>query len=585
MPLYAKESLETLKQRIDLVEVIEPYIELKRSGASYKALCPFHDEKSPSFMIQKGDSHYHCFGCQAHGDAIEFLMSYLKLPFSDAIEMLAEKFSVHLEKAESDYEEKGPKKAHLKEALEFACNLYQFTLLHTEEGKEPLAYLEGRGINTAFIRSFRIGLAPNISGYTRKILGGKGFGDEILVAAGLLSSAKRDFFQERITFPIHERTGAVIGFSARKWKESTYGGKYVNTSETPLFKKSKTLFGLNYSRREIAKRREAIIVEGQVDALRLIDAGFAISVAGQGTAFGAGHVEELLQLGVQKVFVVMDSDRAGEEACCKIGDLFQRKGVEVIVPQIPFGEDPDEFIQKRGKEAFQKLLDEGRDFLTFLVSHYSQKVDLNSPAGKSGLVQTLAAQIRGWESDLMVHESLKKLASLLNIPEHYAGVGQLFLPNSFVQKSASIGAFAVNADRILESDLIRWLLHAEEFLQIAKRNLAPEDLRDPACRTAYTRCLESERVNYLNLAEDLQVQELIQEISKKIVQKEKAEYHFLQTVQKILDRNWMQKREELRREISSGQLSEEEALVKLKEFDELRKTPPKVALLEASALS
>jgi DNA primase len=590
MPLYAKESLETLRQRVDIVDVLEPYIELKRAGAQYKALCPFHDEKNPSFTVQKGDKHYHCFGCQAHGDAIEFLMSYLKLSFNDAIEHLAEKFHIHLERVESKEQESGPKRSTIKQALEQACLLYQYTLTLTEEGRAPLQYLINRGMSLDFIQTFRIGFAPNISGYTRKILHAKGFSDEVLLAAGLIAKSdtgrSRDFFSERITFPIHDPQGQVIGFSARKYMDETYGGKYINTSETPLFKKSKVLFGLNYSRRRIAKERQAIIVEGQVDALRLIDSGFDYTVAGQGTAFGTGHVEELLHLGVQKVFLVMDQDRAGQEACCKIGDLFQRKGVEVIVPLLPLGKDPDDFIRLKGGDAFSKVLEEGVDFITFLVSHLGKTYDIKSPAGKNQLVQQLSLQINGWDSELMVHESKKKMAALLNISEHFAGVGLAHIPQVFLKKSDSIALPKINAARILESDLIRWLLYPKEqarFIEIAKKHLKAEDFQDPVCKKVFLICSQQEGVDLLLLAQDHEIQDLINEFSSKLIQKEKAVPHFIQTIQKLLDRSWMEKRERIRQLILGGELSDEEALLKLKEFDALKHEKPQVCIDEPAS--
>src|SRR5262249_1487277 len=158
---------------------------------------------------------------------------------------------------------------------------------------------------------------------------------------------------ERITFPICDAAGAVIGFSARKYLETTFGGKYINTPETPLFKKSRVLFGLNFSRRRIAKEKKAIIVEGQIDALRLIKAGFNLTVAGQGTAFGEGHVKELLNLGVSEVFLALDGDEAGREATHKIGNLFQKEGIEVRVVNLPGKSDPDTFLKEKGPEAFQ----------------------------------------------------------------------------------------------------------------------------------------------------------------------------------------------------------------------------------------
>ncbi|HEV8051639.1 MAG TPA: DNA primase [Parachlamydiaceae bacterium] len=591
MPIFSKESLETLRQRVDLVEVLSAHMDLKRSGASYKGLCPFHDEKTPSFTIQKGDTHYHCFGCGAHGDSIQFLMGHLKMSFLDAVESLAQRFNVPLQQVESSEENKGPNKGALKEALDIASNFYQLMLLHTPEGHDALRYLFKRGIDIDFVRRYRIGLAPREHGMLRKVLSAKLIKDEVSAEAGLISPGKengwRDFFQDRITFPICDPTGAVIGFSARKYKEDTFGGKYINTAETPLFKKSKVLFALHHSRRRIAKERKAIIVEGQIDALRLIDSGFNIAVAGQGTAFGESHARELIALGLNEVYLAMDSDEAGRQAAYKIGDFFQKEGIETRVVNLPHGEDPDSFLRENGPEAFLGLMQNSSDYLTFIVKLLSQKINIESPAGKNELVQILTKQIRSWDRPLMVHESLRKLAHLVRVPEAMLGVGQDYMPNIYIKKSGSIGLQTINPDRILESDFLRWLLLAghtfANFNNIAKLNIKPADLHIEVCRRlyeAYFDCfVESSSCDLLALAihlDDEEGQTLMSEILQKKVNLERAEEHFKETVQKILDRNWMEIREDVKSKIQSAQCSDEEVLVLVKSFDELRRNQPKI---------
>lgn len=367
MAIYTKESLEVLRGKIDLVEVLSAHMDLKKAGAAYKGLCPFHDEKTPSFMIQRGDTHYHCYGCGAHGDAIHFLMHAQRMNFSEAVEYLATKFQVHLDRAEKERIAQGPPRAKLKEALEEACRMYHFLLLYTEGGKEALKFLYARGITNDFIQRFEIGFAAPDPELLKALAQAKDFSEEILQAAGLITN-RRDFFVDRILFPIRDATGAVIGFSGRKYKEETFGGKYVNTPETALFKKSKTLFGLNYCRRRIAKERKVIIVEGQIDALRLIYAGFDMTVAGQGTAFGEGHVQELVQLGIQQAILALDSDVAGQAAAVKVGDLFQKKGVEVRVVRLPAGQDPDLFCASMARKPFKDSSTQAKITCTFWCS-------------------------------------------------------------------------------------------------------------------------------------------------------------------------------------------------------------------------
>jgi DNA primase len=591
MAIFNKESLEALRQRVDLVEVLSSYVDLKRSGASYKGLCPFHDEKSSSFIVQKGDSHYHCFGCGAHGDAIQFLMTHQKMSFLDAVENLAQRFQVHLEKVEGGDEQKGPAKGLLKDALEAACSFYQFYLLHTPEGHEALQYLYSRGIDLQFIERFRIGLSPKEPHPFRKMMSAKGIKNEILLAAGLLNQGRdgrlRDFFSDRILFPIHHHTGHLVGFSGRKYKEDTFGGKYVNTPETELFKKSRILFGLNHSRRRIAKERRAIVVEGQIDALRLIEAGFNIAVAGQGTAFGDGHVKELVALGINQVYLALDPDYAGEEATSKIGHLFQKEAIEVRIVRLPKGSDPDSFLKEQGPLAFLRLLEESEDYLNFLLKHLSRDLNLESPAAKNELIQKATKLIREWDHPVMVHETLRKLAHLLKVPENVVGVGQEALPNIYIKKSASVGTQTVDPDRILETDLLRWLLllgqEQSHLVDAILLNLSERDFLLTVCQKifkVYKENFENQRpCDLLSLAIDLDDAEgqlVMSDLLQKKVNKERAEAQVNETVKKILDRNWMQKREEIKIKIQSGQCSDDEALILIKQFDDLKRSPPQV---------
>ncbi len=591
MVIFNKESLENLRQRIDLVEVLSTYIEFKRTGSSYKGLCPFHDEKSPSFIVQKGDSHYHCFGCGAHGDAIQFLMTHQKMSFATAVETLAQRFQIHLEKVEGGNEEKGPNKALLREALEHACEFFHFFLLHTSEGHEALRYLYARGIDLNFIRHFKIGLSPKSSDFFRKAMHAKGVSDAILAEAGLLSRIKdaywKDFFNERIMFPIHHYSQGVIGFSGRKYHEETFGGKYINTPETALFKKSRVLFGLNYSRRRMTKERQAIIVEGQIDALRLIQEGFNFTVASQGTAFGEGHIKELANLGVNRIYIAFDSDNAGAEATCKVGHLIQKEGIDVRIVQLPPGNDPDQFIKEEGPHAFAKLLETSSDYLQFLVKHLSKDLNLDTPASKNELIHQATKLIREWDHPLMVHETLRKLAHMMHVPEDMVGVGKNHMPHVYVKTHGSVGMQTVDHERILETDLLRWLLLIGQenrlIVEVAINNLKPDDFQVAICRKIFelyhTNFTQHRPCDLLSLAidlDDVEGQLVLADLVQKKINKERAQQQVTETVQKILDRNWMQKREVIKSKIQSGMCSEEEVLELVRQFDDLKRHPPKI---------
>jgi len=587
MPLYTKESIETLRQRIDLVDVLSSHLDLKRSGASFKALCPFHEEKTPSFIVHKGDAHYHCFGCGAHGDAIAFLMGHLKMGFAQAVETLAERFQVALEKTDASEEEKGPSKASLKNALEHAAQLYHYLLLHSVEGQEALHYLYARGINLAFIQRFQLGYAPKKGDVLYKFLQSEQIAEDSIEQVGLLNAKRRDFFAQRIMFPIRDGLGAVIGFSGRKFKEETFGGKYINTPETPLFKKSRVLFGLSYSRAKIAKERAAIIVEGQIDALRLIFMGFDYTVAGQGTAFGQDHARELLHLGVSKVYLALDGDEAGHEAAAKIGNLFLHDGVDVFIVSIPSGKDPDSLLLDKGPDYFSSLLQQSSDYLTFLFQHLSKGEKQLSPSRKNDIVKQMADRIKTWQQPVMVHESLKKLSEIAQIPESTLGLEQMPLPDLFIRRSDKVQFDQVNPDRILETDFLRWLFlaspHYPQIIPLSKKNIRDEHFRILGARKLYAEFMKAQEENrpcdLLAIGGSLDGQEeqdLLSEIMQRKINRQKAEEGCKETIRKMLLRTWMEQRESIRIKIHSTFLSDEEALELAKQFDTLKSQIPEV---------
>ncbi len=593
MPFFTTESLELLRRRVDLADLVGSHIDLKRAGAAFKACCPFHDEKTPSFTIQKGDSHYHCFGCGAHGDAIQFLMDHVRMNFGEAIESLAQRFGVTLEYSEPEPDQKGPSKARLKESLLQASRLYHFLLLHTAEGHTALQYLVDRGISLDFVRRFRLGYSPRYSGLFVPSMHAKGFDNELLESAGLVRMREggpaKDFFNERIMFPICDAVGSVIGFSARKFNEETFGGKYVNSAETLLFKKSRVLYGMHECRRRIAKESQAIVVEGQLDALSLIYAGLNLAVAALGTAFGESHATELIDLGVKRIFLAMDADKAGIEAARKVGNLFQKRGVEVKVVRLPVGSDPDSLIKSDGIEGFQALMENAQDYLTFLVEVSSLTTDIKSPAGKTQLIHDLTEQIRQWDNAVMVHESLRCLARLLQVPEEMVTNNQIAPSQYLIRKSASAGLLEINPDRILEADLLRWVIVCGEknveFLAIVQQHLTSDDFRVEVCRQIFKSiehlAANGERWDLLTLAStspDSSIQELINELLQRRIDKNRGQQLLIASIQKLLDRNWMLKCEDIRMKIQSGQCSDDEALSLLKQFDQLKRNPPKISL-------
>lgn len=590
MKTYTKESLERLRSRIDLIEVLSPYITFSKSGAYFKACCPFHEEKTPSFIVQRNDSHYHCFGCSAHGDAISFLMNYQKMSFIEAVDFLADKFGVNLEVNEDDGSSSGPSKKILKEVLDIASRFYHFLLLHSSEGHSALKYLYDRGIDQNFIKTFQIGLSLKNPNLLQNYMKEKKISLELLSQAGLIKNfdIPKDFFTERIMFPIRDAMGAVIGFSARKYMEETLGPKYVNTYETLLFKKSRILFGLNYSRKNIAKQRKVIVVEGQIDALRLIYCGFSITVASQGTAFTHEHIKELINLGVNQAYLAFDPDNAGIEAAIKTGDLFQKNAIETYIVQLPPNMDPDTVLIEYGPKYFEKILDQSNDYLTFLVETFSKKINVKSPAGKNELVQLIVERIKGWDHPLMVHESLRKLAKLTQIPENMiASADDSY--DVYIKKQSNLPFSEIDPDLILETDLLRILFlqgqSKKELIVIAKNNLKEEHFKVKICKNLFIKYMayfqDNTTKDLLSFAIDLDTAEerfFLSEMLQKKINVDKVKENFIKTVQQILDRFWMESREEIKLKIHNASTSDEEVINLAKKFDEIKNNRPSIIL-------
>jgi DNA primase len=591
MSRFTKESIQRLREAIDIVDLISRYLPLKRAGTTFKGLCPFHDEKTPSFTVNKASRHYHCFGCGAHGDAVAFLMQHERMEFKQALEFLSERFGVPLESDSGENDERGKSKARLRQVNEAASTFYHTFLLHSEEAKGAREYLAKRGFPLSFLQAFLIGYAPSVSGVLRKFLHTSGFSDDEMEQAGLLvrhEGRVREFFSERITFPILDAIGHTLGFSARKWREETYGGKYVNTQETALFKKSKVLFGLFYSKKRMMKDRIACLVEGQVDALRLIEAGFDFTVASLGTAFGLPHVEQLKAMGIEEVYLSFDQDEAGLSSAEKAGQLMMKKGIGVKVVQFSDAKDPDELLEKKGKAAFFQALTSAVDFLLFLISRAKATQNWASPREKDKAVRGIADKIREWENPILVYESLKQLSSLAQVPESLLNIGNEpaapMVDKSFLVEHRPEGG---SSDLIVELDLVRWLVFAgpdnQDLVHGCLQHLNAEDFIHDVPRQLFCLTIErlrkGERPDFMGFAGEVDI-ESVSDAFKTLVSRhqriEKAGSIASECVKKIKERNWMKKRESIRKQMEDPALTEQDLIQLARTFDELSKSPPSV---------
>ncbi len=366
--VFSQQFIQELKSRIDVVELVGSYIKLTRAGSRMRALCPFHQEKTPSFYISPETGLYHCFGCHAAGDVISFVQQIENLDFNQAVRLLAEKYNIPLEfDRENDLDRSV--RDQLLEALDSAANYFSSELDKNNEAKE---YLKKRDISPETVSALRIGFAPEsgLLSYLRE----KGFDREIAKQAGLLNDRGTEKFRNRLMFPILNLYGKVVGFGGRILTKNTKAPKYLNSPATPVFEKKRMLYGLNLTRDFIRKTGFIILVEGYMDFAALYQHGIVNVAAALGTSFTENHAV-LLKRFAKKIYLCFDADTAGMEAALRSFKVLAPGGLFVYGITLPHGEDPDSFVRTHGKEDFMMLLDKAVEIPTFL-SELTLKPDL-----------------------------------------------------------------------------------------------------------------------------------------------------------------------------------------------------------------
>ena len=383
-----QEFLMELKYRNDIESVLSPYIALKRRGSNLVGLCPFHNEKTPSFTVYPENGSYYCFGCGQGGDIITFTMRMENLDYIDAVRKLADKAGLRLPEDTKD-----DKEQRLKNDI-YAANSeagrFFHSVLMSPQGKAGLDYFLSRGLSLKTIRHFGLGFAPDDWHALENHLRKKGFTDYVIGAADLVSKSDKkdkngkqftyDRFRNRIMFPIINIHGKVIGFSGRAMPgNEKQGGKYINTSDTLCYKKSHNMFALNFAKKDCSK--QAILVEGNMDVIALHQAGFTTAVAALGTSFTEEQAR-LLARYTKEVVVTMDADSAGEKATDRALGILGNVGVDIKVLRLPDCKDPDEFIKKHGNARFQKLLDTAMSAIDYRLLTAARDIDLDATDGK-----------------------------------------------------------------------------------------------------------------------------------------------------------------------------------------------------------
>lgn len=522
MKQIPREIIEEVRARNDITDVIGSYLSLKNAGTRFKALCPFHKEKSPSFTVSPDRQIYHCFGCGAGGDVIRFVQEYEKVDFMTALQMLADRAGMELSLEEGG-EGSGADKRKLFQIHDGVAQLYHRILLEHESGEAGRAYLATRALKPETVKEFQIGFAPDRFDALEKWAQQKKIPLELMEQAGLMvKSDKRsgyyDRFRNRLMFPIRDEAGRVIGFSGRAIVKDEKSGKYVNSPETPLFHKSRVLFAIDKARRAMADSRTAIVCEGQIDAIRCHEAGIANVVASQGTALTADHAR-MIRRYADEVILVLDADTAGQKAALKSSAAFIAEELSVRVASLPEGEDPDSLVRDHGADMLRSRIASAVSALDFLIDVMATRENLKEEAGlmrTARAVQALISQAPGAvQRDRMVRHAAERL-----------GFSPAALQRDLVRKKERPAPPPAVPEVLLvpvkhpdeEVSLVQLLLlYPAEVLPVVADHLPPEYLADPDCRLLMELLLENpsalmdsipaDRLEAQRLAARIQVEE------------------------------------------------------------------------------
>jgi DNA primase len=409
---------DEIKERIDIVEFISQYVDLKKRGVNYVGLCPFHKEKTPSFVVSPEKRIFHCFGCGASGDVIGFFMRYEGYSFKEALSTLAQRAGISYTESKRD-ERKDEKKKRLKQIHHIVVSHFKQEFLKCKFAQD---YFYKRGFDETTAHDFSIGYSQEEG----KLLGKLNkFKKEEILQSGIFSEYEGRIycrFHDRLIFPIFNENGESIAFGARQIKQGD-GAKYINSPETPLFSKSKVLYGLNWAKKDIMQERRVVVVEGYFDVIRLHTEGIKNSVATLGTALNTYHLKMLKRL-ASSVIINYDADEAGIKAMIRVLPSFFETDIQGKVAILKQGEDPDSFIKERGKESFLERLNEGREIFSFLIEYYKKNINLSSPQGKAEFIETFLPIIE------KIKDGVKKSAYVSHIAEISGISASLIMPKA-----------------------------------------------------------------------------------------------------------------------------------------------------------
>ena len=485
MALYPQQFIDDLKHHADIVVVIQDYVSLKKAGANYKGLCPFHGEKTPSFSVNRDKGFFYCYGCGAGGDVFKFLELHEKIGFQDAVKQLAQRFGMTIPEAEQNDEQKASsaEREALLKVHEVAAAWLREQLL-SPAGTRIRRQIADRGITDATAEVMGLGFAPQSRTAMKEALLKQGFSEGLLLRAGLLVQREEgptvDRFRNRLMIPIRRDTGSVIGFGGRA-VDPDQQPKYLNSPETPIYTKGRTLYGLDLSKAAIRQKGFGILVEGYFDFGQVYQAGFPV-VASCGTALTPQQVQQLHRF-ASKVVLSFDPDAAGQGATAKSCELFVADGFDVNVAELPAGQDPDTFIRSRGSSGYGERLKHSTPYLEYLLDRTATGYNLNSDEGRVKFLAAILPTAARIPDAAMRDRFADRLAFKANVTDE---VVRAKIREAAVQKQTT---FAVNTIPSFghvtkaEKALIWCLIHEPDAGLSALADLGPADLEGLASRS------------------------------------------------------------------------------------------------------
>jgi DNA primase len=476
--LIEQEKIEEIKRQTDIVDVVGKYVQLRKMGKNFRGLCPFHTEKNPSFYVNPEKGIYYCFGCKKGGNAINFLMEYEKLDFPDAIKRLAKDLGIEIDTT------RGLRYKELYEANELACQFYAQCMVK-EVGRRGQEYLVRRNICLDKLKDFRLGYAP-ASGGLVQFMRQKGVNFARMQQAGLVTS-NRELFRDRLIFPIFSLSGRVIGFGGRGIDDNIHP-KYLNSPETPIFKKGEGLYGLYQSKEHVRAKGDVLLVEGYFDLLNVYQHGFDNMCAPLGTSL-TEHQALLLSRFARRVTILFDGDLSGMKAALRAIGLLIDAGVDVYVALLPENSDPDTFINEKGPQELNKLLQGASDFFHF----YKGAVRTDTVAEEVSLIKDLIQIIGRIRDPIRYDRYLKHASHVFDIPVE-------MIKREIDEKAPPSTPPVQTTKTSREERLMAMVLSGYEYFALVKKYLQPDDFVEEGIKRLFNKLLKEDSFDIAELS-------------------------------------------------------------------------------------